>query len=144
MSLPTTIAAVTGALEGVAGVYNVVARPGLPNDRELYEATLGAEGALQRWVVFYGPSLPFAGLDSQPELDVEVLAVWAFDEAEDTFAEFVDRYAAVLVALSSALPQIDARGIEAVESPGDPVTIESGHAVYRARLRFHLLDTVHT
>ncbi len=145
MSLETTVAAVLAAIEGVAGIENVRARPGVPTDRDLAEDSLLADDVLQRWTVHYSPVATYAELSGgHPELDVQVVAVWSYREDEDTFAHFASRLAAVQLALLGALKQIDEQAIEVLESPGDPVAAEPGYSVYRSVMRFHLLDTVHT
>ena len=80
-----------------------------------------------------------------PELDVVVVAEWGFkDTEEDTFAPFVDRLAAVQLALMTAFPQIDEQAIQPLEEPGEPLRSPEGYSTYRARFGFHLLDVVHT
>ncbi len=149
MSLATTVARIGTVLESVAGVENVRLRPGLPTDRALLEETLLTDSGLaQRWVVWSSSRVTQAGIDpGHPELDVRILAVWAYREDEDTFADFAEILQAVGIALSdpvTGFPQLDENGIETLEEPGDPVLEESGLGVYRTLLGLHLLDVVST
>ena len=145
MSLATTTALLGTTIESVAGVTNVHLRPGIPSDQELAEATLEADGQLQRWIVCYAPRTTYAEFPGgHPELDVQVLAVWSYREEEDTFAAFADRLAAVQLALMSAFPQIDEQAIQSLEDAGEPVRSPEGYSVYRAGFGFRLLDTVST
>lgn len=145
MSLETSVTLLGTTIESVAGVANVQVRPGVPSDQDLAEETLKADGQLQRWIAWYAPRTTHAEFPGgHPELDVQVLAVWSYREGEDTFTPFMDRYAAVQLALMAAFPQIDEQAIQPLEDAGEPVRSPEGYSVYRARFGFHLLDVVHT
>lgn len=145
MSLSTSAALLGTTLEAVEGVENVQVRPGVPTDQDLAEATLEADGQLQRWIVYYAPRVTHAEFPGgHPELDVQVLAVWSYREDEDTFAAFTDRLSAAQLALMTAFPQIDEQAIQPLEQPGEPIRSPEGYSVYRARFGFHLLDVTHT
>ena len=151
MSLQTTVTQVQTVLESVAGVENVRARPGLPLDLDAITRTfLTDDATLQRWTVFYATSLVLGGANASQhiELDVRIVAEWTYrEEPGDTYIDFADRLAAAQLALAnptSGFCQLDERGIPPVETPGEPVRLESGEGVYRASFEFHLLNVTDT
>jgi len=150
MSLATTVAKIQTVLEAVTGVTNVRARPGVPIDlEEARETWLTDADLLQRWTIFYATSvvLGAANANQHVELDVRVVAEWRYDETDDSYIDFADRLAAAQLALadpSTGFPQISEEGVLPVESPGEPVRIETGEGAYRASFAFHLINVTDT
>jgi hypothetical protein len=134
------VAEIVSVMEG-AGALNVRARPGLPLD--LAEATatwLTAGGALERWTVWYAPMALHAGAaDDHLELDARVVVEWGYKEAEDEYLALGEKVAAVMLALIQQLGGVDPNGIRPLETPGEPVRIETGEAAYVSQFSLHLI-----
>jgi len=135
------VSEIVSILEGVTGVENVRARPGLPLDLGESTATwLTAGGALQRWTVYYAPMALHAGAsDEHLELDVRIVVEWGFKEAEDQYLALGELVAAAMLALITQLGGVDANGIRPLETPREPVRIETGEAAYVSQFSLHLI-----
>lgn len=151
MTLQTTVAKFGTVMDSVAGVENVRLRPGIPVDLDAALGTLDTEGEnrVQRWTLFYAPSgvLGAANANQHIELDFTCVVEWSYREDDDSYLDMADRIAAVMLALlnpTSGFCQIDENGISPLETPGEPVKTETGHAVYRASFSGHLLDVTST
>lgn len=135
------VAEIVSIIEAVPGVENVRARPGLPLDLAQATATwLTSGGQLQRWTIYYAPMALHAGAsDEHLELDVLVVVEWGFKEAEDRYLALGELVADVMVALILQLGGIDPNGIRPLQTPREPVRIETGEAAYVSQFSMHLI-----
>lgn len=131
---------IVSILEG-AGALNVRARPGLPLDLGESTATwLTTGGELERWTVYYAPMALHAGAsDEHLELDVRIVVEQGFKESEDKYLALGEKVAAAMVALIEDLGGVDPNGIRPLETPREPVRIETGEAAYVSSFSFHLI-----
>lgn len=135
------VAEIVSILEAVDGVENVRARPGLPIDLAEATATWLTEGGqLLRVTVYYAPMALHAGAsDDHLELDVRIVVEKGFKEGEDFYLGLGELVAAMMLALIQNLGGVDPNGIRPLETPGEPVRIETGEAAYVSQFSFHLI-----
>lgn len=149
MSLATTTAKIITVLTTGASCANVHSRVRNDLDRADAEAAMISAGAIQSWEVSAKPETVLEGCDGYytTELEVEILAHWKADDANDSRAAFLAKLADVQAALmhrTSGFPQIKEPGVQVVEFTDTPIRLRTGQSAYRARLRFRLWNVSNT
>lgn len=148
MTLATTRARILTILEG-AGCKNVHSRVRNQLERADAEESLIADGQVQAWEVSDKPEAMIEGCDGYytTELEVEILAHWRANDAEDSRGEFVTQIVAAQAALlhrTDGFVQVKEPGVVLVELTETPIRLRTGQSAYRARLRFRLWNTSNT
>lgn len=147
MSLSTTRAKIVTILVA-AGCPSAVVHTRVRNDidRADAEAAYISSGAVQSWEIIDRPEGVIEGCDGYytTELDVELLAHWKADDANDSRGAFLAQIAAVQAGLlhrTTGFIQIKEPGVVVAEFTETPIRLRTGQSAYRARLRFRLWNT---